>query len=520
LPKDLGAPRFPPRPTAHWVALIVLFAWVAILRLPSFLSDHLGNDEGLYLTIATRLLAGDWLYTDIWDNKPPGIYLIYALAVTLFGRSQCAVNLISLLAIWATAAVLLSMGARGLPRRTATIAAFALPCFMLDLEGLGANAENFYILFDAVSAAFILKYAESAASSSSALRVALLVGLSQGIAFQIKFLTLFETAGLALVLATLVIRKGAPIRDVMVAAIGGIGAFALPTLLMFALFAGGGHLGDAVFALFVVPRLYVQSPFGLSKGWMTVAYLVRRLSYFAPLFLAAALAIVLAALRRSHRAIWSDAVAWLIAAWLIGAILNALSTGLFSYHYFLAVAPAAALLGGWAADRLLDRVTFKELPAVAVALLCLAAVPVISMIRKETALLVRPPDLSNAMLAAEIRRYASPGSLIFATDQSPIVYALSDTVPATRFPFPYHIFERPALYGVDPDREVRRAFARAPVLVIGSRQLLLEGAGATGALLREQLKDYREVPTADAIQRSGIVFLTRRPGAVSMRLGG
>src|ERR671922_2576087 len=40
----------------------------------------LERDEGAYAVIATRWLAGDVPYRDLFDHKPPLIYVIYALA--------------------------------------------------------------------------------------------------------------------------------------------------------------------------------------------------------------------------------------------------------------------------------------------------------------------------------------------------------------------------------------------------------------------------------------------------------
>jgi hypothetical protein len=43
----------------------------------SFFFEPLGPDEGLFLTMAVRVLHGARLYTEIWDNKPIGIPHLY-----------------------------------------------------------------------------------------------------------------------------------------------------------------------------------------------------------------------------------------------------------------------------------------------------------------------------------------------------------------------------------------------------------------------------------------------------------
>lgn len=65
----------PPRVTWAWVALIL---FLLALRLPS-LAQPAGGDQGLYAYAGQRIVAGDVMYLDMWDQKPPAIGLLYAL---------------------------------------------------------------------------------------------------------------------------------------------------------------------------------------------------------------------------------------------------------------------------------------------------------------------------------------------------------------------------------------------------------------------------------------------------------
>ena len=50
------------------------------LLLPGLLTGP-SLDAAVFLDVATHLRAGDTLYVDAWDHKPPGIYLILASAI-------------------------------------------------------------------------------------------------------------------------------------------------------------------------------------------------------------------------------------------------------------------------------------------------------------------------------------------------------------------------------------------------------------------------------------------------------
>lgn len=70
----------------HWglalVVALVLIAALPVLTYP-FWSDH-----GIYGNIGRTILAGGTPLVDMWDQKPPAIYYLYAGALALFGNSM------------------------------------------------------------------------------------------------------------------------------------------------------------------------------------------------------------------------------------------------------------------------------------------------------------------------------------------------------------------------------------------------------------------------------------------------
>ncbi|MFQ5491463.1 MAG: glycosyltransferase family 39 protein, partial [Phycisphaerae bacterium] len=73
-----------------WADALLLFVAAALLvgmRLHAF-DLPLETDECNYIYTAARLLAGDQLYTDVWDHQPPGIFAFFAVVIALFGDTQ------------------------------------------------------------------------------------------------------------------------------------------------------------------------------------------------------------------------------------------------------------------------------------------------------------------------------------------------------------------------------------------------------------------------------------------------
>ncbi len=70
---------------------------VVLLRALPSLRYPLGRDQATYCVIGQGLLHGKLLYRDLWDNKPPGIFWIYAVIVKIFGPVMWSVGLVDIL---------------------------------------------------------------------------------------------------------------------------------------------------------------------------------------------------------------------------------------------------------------------------------------------------------------------------------------------------------------------------------------------------------------------------------------
>ncbi len=75
------------------VWLAILLAVVVVLRIPSFFEPFSYGDETIYLTLGQGVRQGVTLYKDIYDNKPPLLYITAAVAGNIFWFK-------AILAIW------------------------------------------------------------------------------------------------------------------------------------------------------------------------------------------------------------------------------------------------------------------------------------------------------------------------------------------------------------------------------------------------------------------------------------
>ncbi|MET0794390.1 MAG: glycosyltransferase family 39 protein [Polyangiaceae bacterium] len=80
-----------------WVAWAVI-AFCAI----EILTFSFGRDQTIYSLVGEGVLHGKMPYRDLWDFKPPGIFLFYALAQALFGRGMVAIRVLEVIGMVAS----------------------------------------------------------------------------------------------------------------------------------------------------------------------------------------------------------------------------------------------------------------------------------------------------------------------------------------------------------------------------------------------------------------------------------
>lgn len=177
------------KPTEFLFLLLSTFIFF-LLRFPSLFEPYWYGDEGVYQTIAYALSQGLSLYTGIWDNKPPLLYVIYYL----LGGEQFYTRALSL--IFGILAVItffylakkLFKSFRPIFISTAFFTFFfAIPMF----EGNIANAENF-MLFPILLAGYLLNANRESKSSKDKFRAILISGILLGVASLFKLVAIFD----------------------------------------------------------------------------------------------------------------------------------------------------------------------------------------------------------------------------------------------------------------------------------------------------------------------------------------
>jgi len=202
------------------LVVILLLAF----RLPS-LAQPAGGDQFLYSYVAERVLHGDVPYRDAFEQKPPGIFAIYAAMWTIWPR-ESVVAAADLAAAALTAALLVLLGRR-MFGGAAGAGAASLFLLLSDpgiqrLSGLNHRSQCEVFIALAVTAAITSAWTSRGRTSRLALAGALL-----GVAFWLKYNAIAYVIPIAIAVD---LAEGAPhvsrVRRLSIAALGALALFA------------------------------------------------------------------------------------------------------------------------------------------------------------------------------------------------------------------------------------------------------------------------------------------------------
>ena len=420
--------------------LLGILALVLILRIPTFFEPYNYGDEMIYLTLGQGIRQGIHLYSGIYDNKPPLLYLTAAAAGSLFWfkAALALFDIVSIVIFFKIAEGLFIKNSRF--QKLATIL-FALLTTLPLLEGGTANAEGFMML--PVLAAFYILLTQNKKP------VNLLVsGILFGIAALYKVPAAFE---LPVILVYWLLTSGfeiGKIKDVIKNSFFVVVGFLIPILISLIWFYLKGDLGDYVKAAFLQNVGYLSS---FRPGDVHKPFLVRNapLIIRALIVFAGVVALAIARKKVSNRFLF-------ICTWTL-FVLFAITLSERPYpHYFLqGVAPISLLLATLLADRSLEQ-SLSIIPLTLVFLVpfyykfwLYPVTPYYLRFINFASGKINKQEYFSGFSATTSRNYeiadflsksSTPNQKVFIWDpDAPTIYALSRRLPPIKFVVPYHV---------------------------------------------------------------------------------
>ncbi|GAC1675089.1 MAG: hypothetical protein PVS3B2_17580 [Candidatus Dormibacteraceae bacterium] len=394
-----------------WTGLIAIT--VVIAHLPSFLHRLLDGDEAIYGSIAALVNTGGQLYgSGGVDNKPPGIFWVYAGTFQLAGTYQMtAIHAVALIVIAATCVLVFMIGREIGGIRTGLLA--ALFYGVLTAAGnprlLAANTELFMMLPLTASVLLMLRrqwlWSGVLLVAAGAFRQVAAVNVLVAVA-GIFWLEPEGTRSRAFAWFT-----------------GGMTAALVAGALVL---LGTGSLPG--FWRWTVGSLYGYA----STNWVPAFVWMRARDSVLP-FLIDMAVLWIAAIAFALRWRKLSRLDQLLVAWLVVAMLGSVAAGHLSWHYFIQVMGPLAL----AAARFFDTFSLRRRVKAAAALGI--AIPALAwwasnLVTDPLTYDNRQPVPQHQVVAAYIHDHTAPDERVFVWGNWPALYIESDRLMASRFP--------------------------------------------------------------------------------------
>ena len=329
------------------IALVLCALIILACRLYTY-AEPLQNDLTLYALISHEMLQGRHLYEELFDHKPPGIFVTYGLCELIAGFGPPALflasllpSLLTLVALWWSAALLFKEEEKE-GRWYAAVACGVLWSLVsgdLLLEANQANTELFQSCFKALGFAFLLS---AASKTSEAKRSKLHLLVLSGVFF--AFASFYkQTAALTaffVAVAHVISHKERPYKNVVI--IGLIG-------LIFWLGVVGYFTAVGRFDSFWLANVTYNSKYAGASGWDLPQKILAtiNINHLLPMKVAPALFLCTLAgvfwgmAKRRHH--------WLmLLAWLGATVVEIALAGRYYSHYYQLFLPPLVLGTVWA----------------------------------------------------------------------------------------------------------------------------------------------------------------------------
>jgi hypothetical protein len=306
---------------------------VAAIRAPLF-SIPLERDEGEYAYIAWRLTHNELPYRDWVDQKPPAVFYVYRLALSLPFEPVRAIHLVGFLFVAASTCALFFLGLGFLEPFWAWLGAVLFALLSVDplMEGTAANTELFMLCPLILSVVLFFGVAKARPRRSLMAVVGALIGIA--VMFkQVAIVNWFLLVALYPVFSPREMRWRHTLSFIACSAAGLLGVGVLVVLY----FWRRGALHEFVYNVFTHNLEYI----GAVGAWERLEYcwgtlmILARTQIIVWVFAAAGLIGLFLSGRRK--------LSFFLSGWLITSAIGVSASGYFFPHYFQQLLPPLTL---------------------------------------------------------------------------------------------------------------------------------------------------------------------------------
>jgi 4-amino-4-deoxy-L-arabinose transferase-like glycosyltransferase len=424
-------------------AVFASFVFISVaMRFFSFFPSVINHDESTYLVIADAITKGAQYYINYVDIKPPGIFIIIASYMHVFGNSIFLFRMFTSIILATTAFMLYLIKVNSSKEKSAAISTGIIYIFLTSVFtffGVSPNTELYFNLFTALALFSILR--EKPIHT-------LVAGVFLGAGFVIKFMIAFDALAIGLGILLLGYRENSfskSIRKVMLLFSG----FCVPILALCLYYLSIGEFNTLVYYNFQVSQSYAQS--------MSVVKLLNFIADFHLRFIPIVLLVIFSFNKKSYRHKFLSKQFYLIWYGLV-LIAVILPQKTFAHYWVQAMIPLSLMAG----EFFIRYPSFLKFQRFNV---WKAIVPLLLLLNifAQWNDYFRKTDYPRE-IAEYIKPQLTDGDIIYTANYQHIMYLLTDTKCPTPYVHRTLIYREnlSSVLGIDPETEFRKIAAQKP----------------------------------------------------------
>jgi 4-amino-4-deoxy-L-arabinose transferase-like glycosyltransferase len=463
-----------------WIILIFFIILVCILRISTFFQSVIDWDESVYLLMSKSMLDGNLPYVQVWDHKPPGIYLLFSLSQIVFGQSVISIRILTCIFVSISCLFLYKSGNVINPdnNQNGLLAGILYAFFSLNNGGLSANTELFFTFFNIL--AFYIVFITLFSSKNELIFHKFrffIIGLVMGISLHIKYLVIFDFLAIFLIITSFYYlkssnRKWIGLTKIFLCLL--TGAF-IPFLLFMLYFLKSGYLNEYIYANFIANKIYsAETQFSIRYfSEVILSQSVQNHPLWLCLFLTPFCLYFLVP-RKSEESYKF----YFLLIWFFMAFIGTCATKKFYPHYFLQVLPPLCLISSYMVITLLDTVNLKPIK-LSFALILIFLFPLLlssSKPLKASMQFINKKYVQNSdywqdtptLVSNYIKSRIREDDYIYMADYQPIVYYLTNSKIPTKYVLPNWFIKKEfsRFTGINLADELSNILAKEPAYIV------------------------------------------------------
>lgn len=468
-----------------------------IFRFWTFFISVIDRDESLYLLIAESWLNGNPPYTEIWDNKPPGLFLLFAIASQLFGEAIFAMRLLTIIAVTFTCYFLYLIGKNidnQQGKYIGLLAGILYSIYSLNNGGNAANAEIIFAPFItwAISI-FFQSVGKNPYGNIPGVKV-FTMGLILGLAMQIKYVVVTEIAAGFVLLTSYVIISAKKsqntqfFKDIFYRQLGKtwlvftVGLL-IPWVLIAFYYVLIGHFSEYIYATITANGKYVATTsFDINLFSKVIYRQISRnfLLWFSLLYLPIYYCFI--HFNKKSKNYWPTTINIIyLLIWLFFTFISVSISKKFFPHYFLQILPPLCLITSFVIIKTIYIRPILNIKKRHLILLIIFIYPfsqkVYNLMYKNLEFIYHrwlkndfTWDDREAKIASYLRPNLNKNDYIYIVNHQPIIYYLAQTKIPTKYPFPSHLTALSNMLPVHSIQELHSIMNKKPLYVLMAKK--------------------------------------------------